>query len=112
MQAKMWVGVAWDILQFGQGIPTGDVISRILSETSTSRQVVAIHSGMVTEWASFISNHVKPKEILLKMDKWLKRRKFNDDNSDNDNVRDQVNEPTPAQVKILLAQKIRCPSEI
>ncbi|GFV31025.1 DUF4371 domain-containing protein [Trichonephila clavipes] len=31
------------------------------------------------------------------MDKWLKRRKFNDDNSDNDNVRDQVNEPTPAQ---------------
>ncbi|GFV70499.1 hemocyanin A chain [Trichonephila clavipes] len=33
--------------------------------------------------------------ILLKMDKWLKRRKFNDDNSDNDNVRDQVNEPTP-----------------
>ncbi|GFY25786.1 hypothetical protein TNCV_1915361 [Trichonephila clavipes] len=31
-------------------------------------------------------------QILLKMDKWLKRRKFNDDNSDNDNVRDQVNE--------------------
>ncbi|GFW99540.1 hypothetical protein TNCV_3417731 [Trichonephila clavipes] len=24
--------------------------------------------------------------ILLKMDKWLKRRKFNDDNSDNDNA--------------------------
>ncbi|GFS88632.1 uncharacterized protein TNCV_1462321 [Trichonephila clavipes] len=45
------------------------------------------------------------RQILLKMDKWLKRRKFNDDNSDNDNVRDQVNEPTPAQVKILLAQK-------
>ncbi|GFV59153.1 hypothetical protein TNCV_2338941 [Trichonephila clavipes] len=38
--------------------------------------------------------------ILLKMDKWLKRRKFNDDNSDNDNVRDQVNEPTPAQAQV------------
>ncbi|GFX32000.1 DUF4371 domain-containing protein [Trichonephila clavipes] len=34
------------------------------------------------------------------MDKWLKRRKFNDDNSDNDNVRDQVNEPTPAQAQV------------
>ncbi|GFX11222.1 BED-type domain-containing protein [Trichonephila clavipes] len=33
------------------------------------------------------------------MDKWLKRRKFNDDNSDNDNVRDQVNEPTPGTSK-------------
>ncbi|GFX15365.1 SCAN domain-containing protein 3 [Trichonephila clavipes] len=33
------------------------------------------------------------------MDKWLKRRKFNDDNSDNDNVTDQVNEPTPATSK-------------
>ncbi|GFX90684.1 SCAN domain-containing protein 3 [Trichonephila clavipes] len=32
------------------------------------------------------------------MDKWLKRRKFND-NSDNDNVRDQVNEPTPGTSK-------------
>ncbi|GFX57302.1 SCAN domain-containing protein 3 [Trichonephila clavipes] len=39
-------------------------------------------------------------KILLKMDKWLKRRKFNDDNSDNDNVRDQVNEPTPAQAQV------------
>ncbi|GFU41617.1 zinc finger MYM-type protein 6 [Trichonephila clavipes] len=38
--------------------------------------------------------------ILLKMDKWLKRRKFNDDNSDNDNVRDQVNEPTPEQAQV------------
>ncbi|GFU68314.1 BED-type domain-containing protein [Trichonephila clavipes] len=33
------------------------------------------------------------------MDKWLKRRKFNDDNSDNDNVRDQVNEPTSGTSK-------------
>ncbi|GFW97624.1 protein FAM200B [Trichonephila clavipes] len=33
------------------------------------------------------------------MDKWLKRRKFNDDNSDNDNVRDQVNESTPGTSK-------------
>ncbi|GFU40227.1 SCAN domain-containing protein 3 [Trichonephila clavipes] len=33
------------------------------------------------------------------MDKWLKRRKFNDDNSDNDNIRDQVNEPTPGTSK-------------
>ncbi|GFU53672.1 SCAN domain-containing protein 3 [Trichonephila clavipes] len=33
------------------------------------------------------------------MDKWLKRRKFNDDNSDNDNVRDQVNDPTPGTSK-------------
>ncbi|GFS97486.1 SCAN domain-containing protein 3 [Trichonephila clavipes] len=32
------------------------------------------------------------------MDKWLKR-KFNDDNSDNDNVRDQVNGPTPGTSK-------------
>ncbi|GFW99305.1 integrase catalytic domain-containing protein [Trichonephila clavipes] len=39
------------------------------------------------------------KKILLKKDKWLKRRKFNDDNSDNDNVRDQVNEPTPGTIK-------------
>ncbi|GFU96026.1 DUF4371 domain-containing protein [Trichonephila clavipes] len=30
----------------------------------------------------------------------VKRRKFNDDNSDNDNVRDQVNEPTPAQAQV------------
>ena len=29
------------------------------------------------------------------MDKWLKRRKLKDDNSDNDNVSYQVNEPTP-----------------
>ncbi|GFT07556.1 SCAN domain-containing protein 3 [Trichonephila clavipes] len=55
--------------------------------------------------------------ILLKMDKWLKRRKFNDDNSDNDNVRDQVNEPTPGtslsskikQVKVF--EKQVCVSE-
>ncbi|GFV76869.1 BED-type domain-containing protein [Trichonephila clavipes] len=33
------------------------------------------------------------------MDKWLKRRKSNDNNSDNDNVRDQVNEPTPGTSK-------------
>ncbi|GFT26070.1 BED-type domain-containing protein [Trichonephila clavipes] len=42
---------------------------------------------------------VSSNNILLKMDKWLKRRKFNDDNSDNDNVRDQVNEPTPGTSK-------------
>ena len=28
------------------------------------------------------------------MDKWLKRRKLNDDNSDNCNISDQVNKPT------------------
>ena len=39
------------------------------------------------------------------MDKWLKRRKLNDDNSDNYNVSDQVNEPRPVQVKIILAPK-------
>ncbi|GFS80517.1 BED-type domain-containing protein [Trichonephila clavipes] len=33
------------------------------------------------------------------MDKWLKRRKSNDDNIDNDNVRDQVNDPTPGTSK-------------
>ncbi|GFW97098.1 hypothetical protein TNCV_2697201 [Trichonephila clavipes] len=44
--------------------------------------------------------HGRSSEILLKMDKWLKRRKFNDDNSDNDNVRDQVNEQTPAQAQV------------
>ncbi|GFU74458.1 SCAN domain-containing protein 3, partial [Trichonephila clavipes] len=42
--------------------------------------------------------------ILLKMDKWLKRRKFND-NSDNDNVRDQVNEPTPGTSKNTCSKK-------
>ncbi|CAH1104192.1 unnamed protein product [Psylliodes chrysocephalus] len=34
----------------------------------------------------------------------VKKRKLNDNNIDNDNVSDQVNEPT-VQVKILLAQK-------
>ena len=29
------------------------------------------------------------------MDKWLKRKKLNDDNSDNDSVSHQANEPTP-----------------
>ena len=33
------------------------------------------------------------------MDKWLKRKKLNDDNSDNDSVSDQVNEPTPGTSK-------------
>ena len=33
------------------------------------------------------------------MDKWLKRRKLNNDNSDNDNVSYQVNEPTPCTSK-------------
>ena len=33
------------------------------------------------------------------MDKWLKRRKLKDDNSDNYNVSDQVNEPTPGTSK-------------
>ncbi|GFU63900.1 BED-type domain-containing protein [Trichonephila clavipes] len=45
-----------------------------------------------------LSGHIFP-HILLKMDKWLKRRKFNDDNSDKDNVRNQVNEPTPGTSK-------------
>ncbi|GFT67188.1 zinc finger BED domain-containing protein 5 [Trichonephila clavipes] len=37
-----------------------------------------------------VSSYQRPAcsrvDILLKMDKWLKRRKFNDDNSDNDNA--------------------------
>ena len=39
------------------------------------------------------------------MDKWLKRRKLNDDNSNNDNVSDQINDPRLVQVKILRAPK-------
>ena len=33
------------------------------------------------------------------MDKWIKRKKPNDDNIDNDNVSDQVYEPTPSTIK-------------
>ncbi|GFV93372.1 SCAN domain-containing protein 3 [Trichonephila clavipes] len=51
------------------------------------------------------NEHIEKLEILLKMDKWLKRRKFNDDNSDNDNVRDQVNEPTPGTSKNTFCSK-------
>ncbi|GFW88198.1 mitotic-spindle organizing protein 2A [Trichonephila clavipes] len=50
-------------------------------------------------WRNRNKTGPRTQEILLKMDKWLKRRKFNDDNSDNDNVRDQVNEPTPGTSK-------------
>ena len=37
------------------------------------------------------------------MDKWLKRRKLNDDN--NDNVSDQANEPTPDTSKDISCSK-------
>ena len=33
------------------------------------------------------------------MDKWLKRRKLNDDNTDNDNVSNQINESKPGTSK-------------
>ena len=39
------------------------------------------------------------KQNLLKMDKWLKRRNLNDDNSNNDNISNQVNEHTPGTSK-------------
>ncbi|GFT40059.1 SCAN domain-containing protein 3 [Trichonephila clavipes] len=50
-------------------------------------------------YSTYSRTSLVSRQILLKMDKWLKRRKFNDDNSDNDNVRDQVNEPTPGTSK-------------
>ncbi|XP_075210393.1 protein FAM200A-like [Lycorma delicatula] len=42
---------------------------------------------------------------LLKMDKWIKRKKCNDENRDNDDVHDQVNEPTPETKEIKVSWK-------
>ncbi|GFW76151.1 hypothetical protein TNCV_2057981 [Trichonephila clavipes] len=40
-------------------VPTNDVINQVFIESSALEQVVAIHSGMATEWSGLVSSHTK-----------------------------------------------------
>ncbi|GFW30482.1 hypothetical protein TNCV_454201 [Trichonephila clavipes] len=57
-------------------VPTDRAISRAFIEFSALEQVVAIHSGMASEWVGPVSSHAKPVEghrslVVKVMDLWL-----------------------------------------
>ncbi|GFS79801.1 hypothetical protein TNCV_749951 [Trichonephila clavipes] len=45
-------------------VPTDDVINRVFIESSALEQVVAILSGISTEWESLVSSHAKPVKAI------------------------------------------------
>ncbi|GFT37935.1 transposable element Tcb2 transposase [Trichonephila clavipes] len=49
-------------------VPIDNDISRVFIESSALEQVVAIHSGMVAEWAGLISSHAKPVVMYLPLE--------------------------------------------
>ncbi|GFW97833.1 hypothetical protein TNCV_1425961 [Trichonephila clavipes] len=47
-------------------VPIDNVVSQVFIESRALEQVVAIHSGMTTEWVGLISSQAKPVEVTSK----------------------------------------------